>query len=124
MSIVHEPVEDAVGDRGIAYLRVPGGDRQLAGQQGGMHLITPIADLQKIPALCLGQRSHRPIIDDQQIEPAEPVSIMMGTRICGDDPGSVPSKPARLTPMMVSGYPSTSSFLPMTSLLPPKRFSQ
>src|ERR1039457_7492868 len=56
MSIVHEPVEDAVGDRRIADLRVPGGDRQLAGQQGGMHLITPIADLQKIPALCLGQR--------------------------------------------------------------------
>jgi hypothetical protein len=33
-------------------------------------------------------------------------------------------KPARLTPTMVSGYPSTSSFLPITSRLPPKRLCQ
>src|ERR1017187_9543584 len=65
MSIVHEPVEDAVGDRRIADLRVPGGDRQLAGQQGGMHLITPIADLQKIPALCLDLM----IVDDWAMAP-------------------------------------------------------
>ena len=49
---------------------------------------------------------------------------MIGMRICGDDPGSVPSNPAWLTPTMVSGYPSTSNFLPMTSGLPPKRLSQ
>ena len=73
MSIVYKPVEDTVGDGGITDLRVPGGDRQLTGQQGGMHLITRITDLQKITALCLGQRGHRPIVDDQQVEPAEPV---------------------------------------------------
>ena len=73
MSIVHEPVQDAVGDGGIADLRVPGGDRELAGQQRGTCLIAPVTDLQEVTALCLGQWSHRPIVNDQQIDPAEPV---------------------------------------------------
>ena len=86
MSIVHEPVEDAVGDGGITDLRVPGGDRQLTGQQGGMHLITRIADLQKITALSLGQRRHRPIVDDQQIEPAaEPKPPLQHPNIRGSE---------------------------------------
>src|SRR5271157_1269573 len=38
-----------------------------------MDLIPPIADLQKIATLGLGQRSHRPIVDDEQIDSVEPV---------------------------------------------------
>ena len=34
MSVVHQPVEDAVGQRGIADLLVPAGHRQLRGQAG------------------------------------------------------------------------------------------
>ena len=33
MGVVHEPVEDAIGQRGISYLFVPPRDRQLRGSQ-------------------------------------------------------------------------------------------
>ena len=41
--------------------------------------------------------------------------IIMGMRICGEYPGSTPSKPAWLTPTIVSGYPFSTIFLPITS---------
>ena len=70
---MHESVKDAVGDGGIADLGVPGSDWKLAGQQRGTYLITYVADLQKIAALRFGQRGNRPIVHDQQVDPAEPV---------------------------------------------------
>ena len=54
---MYEPVEDAVGNGGIADLRVPGCDWQLAGQQRGPDLITPVTDLQKVAPLGFGQRA-------------------------------------------------------------------
>ena len=38
-----------------------------------MRLIAAIADLQKIAAFGFRQRSHGPIVDDQQMDPAQPV---------------------------------------------------
>src|SRR5215471_16494099 len=37
--------------------------------------------------------------------------IIIGTRICGEYPGSTPSNPAWLTPMIVIGYPLSINFL-------------
>ena len=68
MHIVHQAVQDAVGDGGVPDLSVPPG---LAGQQGGTELIPPIANLQEIVALGFGQRSHRPIVHDEQIDSVE-----------------------------------------------------
>ncbi len=62
-----------VGDGGIADLRVPGGDRQLTGQQRGARLVSRIADLQEVTALGFGHRRHGPVVDDQQVDPPESV---------------------------------------------------
>ena len=56
MGVVHEPVEDAVSQRGIAYLLVPPRDRQLRGQDRLAHLVTVLADLPEVAALGFTQR--------------------------------------------------------------------
>ena len=39
MGVVHQPVEDATGQRGIADLFVPARDRQLRGKDRRTHLV-------------------------------------------------------------------------------------
>ena len=56
VGVVNEPVEDAVGQRGIAYLFVPARYRQLRGKDRGAHLVAVLADLREvanpIPGIC------------------------------------------------------------------------
>jgi hypothetical protein len=67
VSIVHQAVQNAVGQRGIANLFVPLGDGQLAGQNGRARLIAVFADFQEVAPLAFPERSMRPIIHDQHI---------------------------------------------------------
>ncbi len=67
IGIVDEPVEDGVGDGGVADDFVPSADRHLAGDDDGAHLVAIIDDLQQITAL-VGVRGFRPpIVQDQQV---------------------------------------------------------
>lgn len=45
---MHRPVEDGIGERGIADAGVPVGHWQLAGEQQGAHPVAGVADLQKV----------------------------------------------------------------------------
>ena len=45
MSVVHQAVEDAVSDGGIADLLVPARDRQLGSEDGGTSLVAILTDL-------------------------------------------------------------------------------
>ena len=56
MSVVHQTVEDAVGDGGIADLLVPARDRQLGSKDGGTGLVAIFADLPDFAALVFIQR--------------------------------------------------------------------
>jgi hypothetical protein len=51
VSVVNQPVEDAISERGIADLFVPARDRKLRGKDRGAHLVTIIADLPEVAAL-------------------------------------------------------------------------
>ena len=51
MGVVHQTVEDAVGDGRIADLLVPARDRQLGSQDGGTGLVATFADLPDFAAL-------------------------------------------------------------------------
>ena len=51
MGVVDQPVEDAVGQRGIADLFVPSRDRQLRSKDRGAHLVAVFADLPEVAAL-------------------------------------------------------------------------
>jgi len=68
---VHQAVEDAVGDGGIADLLVPARDRQLGSENGGASLIAILADFPYFAPLGFIQRSHGPVIDDQDINASE-----------------------------------------------------
>src|SRR6266478_1967749 len=52
VGIVHQTIQDAVGDGGIADLLVPARYRQLGCQDGGASLVAVLADLQT------SRRSH------------------------------------------------------------------
>src|SRR5437016_5691820 len=62
-----QPVEDAVGHRWIADLRMPLCHWQLAGEQRCPGQVAFVTDLQKRPPFGVGQWRHRPVIDDQDI---------------------------------------------------------
>jgi hypothetical protein len=61
MRLVHQSVEDPVGQRGIADLLVPAGHRQLGSKDGGTGLVAIFADLPDLTA--------RPSTPDEAIIP-------------------------------------------------------
>src|SRR5262249_22832915 len=73
VSVVNEPVEDAVGHSGITDLVVPLSDGNLAGENRGTRGITVITDFQEVTALTVSQRSHGPIIDKQDVDTSNTV---------------------------------------------------
>ena len=73
MRIVNEPIQDAVGDSRIANLFVPVSQRNLAGKDGGTSRVAVVTNFQKVPAFAVGQWSHRPIVDDENVDAGEPV---------------------------------------------------
>jgi hypothetical protein len=50
VGVVHQPVEDGVGEGGIAQGVMPMGERQLARDHGGAGLVAFVQDLQQIAA--------------------------------------------------------------------------
>ena len=81
---MHQPVQNAVGHRGIADLRVPLLHRQLAGQDRGAPVVAVIADLQEIAPFLLIHRRHGEIIHYQNIDVGDDVQYAaqasIGTR--------------------------------------------
>src|SRR5262249_44167453 len=73
VSVVNEPVEDAIGHSGITDLVVPLSDGNLAGENRGTRGITVITDFQEVAAFTVGQRSHGPIIDKQDVDTSDAV---------------------------------------------------
>src|SRR5579875_879325 len=77
MGVVHEAIQNAVGQGGIADLLVPLGHGQLAGQDGRARLIAVFTDFQEVPPLTFPQRRMRPIVHDQHVhagQPSQPAS--------------------------------------------------
>ena len=72
VGVVHQAVENAVGECRVPDLGMPLGDRQLAGQNGRASLITVVADFQEVPPFDVAQRSHGPVVDDEGIDARQP----------------------------------------------------
>ena len=68
VGVVNKAVQDTVGDGGITDLIVQLSDRHLAGENRRACLVAVIADFQKVAALTVGQWSHGPIIDQEDID--------------------------------------------------------
>ena len=71
MCVVHEAVEDAVRDGGVADLLVPASYGELRGEDGRARLIALVADFPEVTPLGICERSHGPVIDDQDLDAAE-----------------------------------------------------
>src|SRR6476620_11326970 len=67
MGVMHEAVEDRVGEGRIAYDLVPGIERQLAGDQRRAGAITVLDDLHEVAPLVGGEPVWAQVIKDQQI---------------------------------------------------------
>src|SRR4051794_35935736 len=65
--VVNDAVENAVRYRNIPNLFVPVSQGHLRGQNQRTPLITVIADFQKVPPLAVFERSHRKVIQHQDV---------------------------------------------------------
>ena len=66
-----KPIEDGVGDGGIADRFVPMIDRELAGHDGRAAIVPIIDDLQQIARLIVCQCGEPPVIEDQEFDPCD-----------------------------------------------------
>ena len=71
MGVVNQPVEDAIGQRRIADLFVPSGHWQLRCENQRTDLIAVFTDLPEVAPFRFGQRCHDPIVDHENINPAQ-----------------------------------------------------
>jgi hypothetical protein len=71
MGVVHEAVEDRVGQRRAADDLVPLLDRHLAGDDGRSPPMAVLQDLQQVLPLGLGQARQAPVVEDQQFDPRQ-----------------------------------------------------
>ena len=68
MCVVHEAVEDGVGDGRVGDQLVPVLDGELAGHDRRASAVAVIDDLQQIAGLILADRGEAPVVEDQQID--------------------------------------------------------
>jgi hypothetical protein len=68
MRVVHEAIEDGVGQGRLADHVVPAADRDLAGDQGRGAAAAVLDDLEEIAALLGGHGLRPPVVEDQQVD--------------------------------------------------------
>ena len=92
MGVMHQPVENAVGQGRIADLLVPLGDGQLAGQKGRAGLIAVLTDFQEVSPLAFRQRRMGPIVNDEYFNAGQPSQLGSQAAI-GAGQGQVAKQP-------------------------------
>ena len=66
--VVHQPIQNGVGNGRVGDGFVPVLDRQLAGHKGAAATMPVIDDLQQITALARRQAGKPPVVQDQQFD--------------------------------------------------------
>ena len=67
MGVVHQPIEDGVGQGGVLHGSMPGFYWQLTGDDGGFAVIAFFDNLQKFPLFFAGQWGDEEIVEDQDL---------------------------------------------------------
>jgi len=78
---VNQPVEDPIGHCGIADLLMPSRHRHLWSHAYAQSLTTLFANFPEISTFGFGERRHRPVVDDQHCNAADPRKEMAETSI-------------------------------------------
>jgi hypothetical protein len=71
VGLMEKPVEHRLGQGGVSHGAVPGGDRELAGDERGAELGPVLDDLQAIAALLDGRRGEQEVIQHEERNPLE-----------------------------------------------------
>lgn len=71
VGVVHEAIEDGVGDGGIADDFIPVVDRDLAGDDDRAPLVAVFDDLEEVAALIVVELFRSPIVEDEQVGSGE-----------------------------------------------------
>ena len=83
VGVMHEPVEDGIGEGGIADGVMPLGHRQLAGDHGSPGVVAIVQQLEQVAPRAFGERG-----DPQQL----PANYLYGALTCGVV--GVPARPS------------------------------
>lgn len=67
MGVVHQPVEDGVGQRGVADGRVPMFNRKLAGDDGRAAPMAVVEHFQQVASVRIVEHRQPPIINDEDV---------------------------------------------------------
>src|SRR5215471_20184673 len=94
VSVVNEAIQNAIGDCGITNLIVPMRDRHLAGKDRRADRVTVVTNFQKVPTFAVGQGSHGPIVDNQDIDTREAIEHLAEAAV-GVGNGQVPKQTGR-----------------------------
>jgi hypothetical protein len=109
MCVVHQAVEDSVGQCGISDLFMPARHRQLRSQDHRVRLVAILSDLPEVSSLLFRHRGHDPVIDDQNIDPIQPPQQLLQT-VIGACQAQTPEQ--RRGPRVVDPIAIPSNFLP------------
>ena len=91
MGVVHQPVEDGIGEGGLADDLVPGVDGQLAGDEDRAISVSVLDDLHQVAPLRCSEPVRPPVVEDQQIgaddlaEQAREAAVAMGEFELGEE---------------------------------------
>jgi hypothetical protein len=85
MGAGQEAVEQSVGDGWLVQVRVPGTDRQLAGDDRRAGAVPILDDFQQVVAFVLGQGFEAEVVQDQQVESGQlPQGFAVAAVAAGD----------------------------------------
>lgn len=71
VGVVHDPVENGVGDGGVCDQVMPSGHRDLGGDQGGFAALAFLDDFEQMEALLVGEAVSSEVIEDEQLRAGE-----------------------------------------------------
>ena len=67
IGVMHQAIEDGIGDGAVAEISVPLLDRQLAGDERGTPVVAVVEDLEQIAHGLIGERRDTEVVDENQI---------------------------------------------------------
>ncbi len=97
VGVVHDAVEDGIGEGGLIDDLTPRADRELTGDQGRGVGVAVLEDLQQVAALIRAEPVRTPVVEDQGVGPGE-----------GAEEADIPAPPKRCQGSRRSDHPAVS----------------
>lgn len=67
VGVVHQPIEEGIGQGGFVEIGVPGGHGELTDDHGGLAVVAIVEEFEQVAASLGGERGQAPVIEDQEL---------------------------------------------------------